>query len=54
MFLKTEELLSTRLLTYIVKDNPNKSDCHQICALFFETAAKEESGQQRPGLSRQA
>jgi hypothetical protein len=38
----------------IVKDNLNKSDCYQICALCFEGAAKEETGQQMPGLSRQA
>lgn len=53
-FLKTEELLSVRLLTCIVKDNLNTSDCHQICALCVESAAEEKSGQHVPGLSRQA
>ena len=43
-----------RLLTHIVKNNLNTSDCHQICAPRAESAAEEESGQHVPGLSRQA
>jgi hypothetical protein len=54
MFLNAKEFLSMKLLTCIVNDNLNTSDCHQICALCVEIAAEEETGQHMPGFSRQA